>query len=64
MSAAEQKIERRITYSYGVNRDQVRSGFDSFERLEREVEQVTYGPVDVTKKESRVVSYGKWEEEG
>jgi len=61
--SGEQRIERRITYSYGVNRDQRRSGFTSFDSLRESVELDTMGEVDVTKREARTVTYSDWEEE-
>lgn len=62
--SGEQRIEHRITYSYGVNRDQRRSGFTSFDSLLELVERETMGLVDVTKREARTVTYSDWEEEG
>lgn len=59
----EQKVECRITYSYGVNKRQTRTGFAPPEWLRNKVEQDTMGPVDLDKVEYRVVTYGDWEEE-
>lgn len=57
----ETRTERRITYSYGVNKNQRHSGFTSFENLQQHVEQMTMGGVNIDKRELREVTYGDWE---
>jgi hypothetical protein len=54
-------VERRITYQFGVNKDQRAVGRDTFENLQRRAESDTMGPVDVVKREQRTVSYSEWE---
>lgn len=57
----EQKTERRLTYGFGVNQGLSIVGFDSFENLQRRVEQESMGEVEVTKREERQVIYTDWE---
>jgi hypothetical protein len=61
----ERRIENRIHYRYGVNSGTY-SAFPfgvtaSHEEQKSRLEGETSGPVDVTKRESRVVLYGPWE---
>lgn len=56
-------VERRITYQYGVNKNQKYSSiYGSFDSMKQHVEEVTQGHVDVVKREERGVIYGDWEE--
>ena len=57
------QIENQITYWYGVNRPRTISGIRSHADLQRIIETDTMGPVNVIKKESRVVLRGPWKEE-
>lgn len=63
MDGPQELTERRITYSYGVNKDQRYSSlYGSFEQLQEHVEEQTQGRVDVTKREQRTVTFARWEE--
>lgn len=56
----ETRIERRITWEYGINSGQS-AGFTSFENLQNAIETETMGYVTVTKREQRAVTYSDWE---
>ena len=58
----ETAIENRITFSYGVNKNQRRSGFSTHKALQERVESETSGPVQIDKRESRMIYYEDWEE--
>lgn len=62
-----QRIERRVFYRYGVNSGWWYQRWPEFEvsydALQRQVEQETMGPVDIEKREFRVVEYGDWQGE-
>lgn len=64
---AKEIIERRIHYSYGVNSGWVHQAWPEFETsydaLQERIERESMGPVNVDKRESRVVIYGDWEED-
>lgn len=53
--------ERRLSYAYGVNSGRV-EGTGSFKDLQERIERQTMGPVDVTKREERVVIKHEWKE--
>lgn len=63
MTADEPRVERRITYEFGVNKDQKLTGFASYADLVIEAIRRTEGPVTVTKREERLVTYTEWEPE-
>lgn len=56
------RIERRIMAEWGVNRMGF-EGFDTYEGLQRQAERETMGPVTVTSRSSREVTYGDWTED-
>jgi hypothetical protein len=59
----EEYIERRITYDFGVNVNQTLVGRMSFEQLIQHAVTRTEGPINVTKRETRVVNYSEWRDE-
>lgn len=56
----EQYEERRITFHYGINRDQTRTGRASFDWLKRCAEEETMGRIQVDRREVRAVHIGPW----
>lgn len=61
----EPRVERRLTYSYGVNKDHNVTGFyPSFEVMKEIAVERSWGPVNVDKREERfvLVLTTEWEE--
>lgn len=56
----EQYEERRITFHFGINRDQTRTGRASFDWLKRRAEEETMGRIQVDRREVRAVHIGPW----